>query len=378
LLSRINRAVAAQAASAPPRFRVSWQRLGVAAAAAALVVGFVAVFSYQRIGPVSERLSGQPAGTVQKDLLAAAPAGDELAGPAVLDEEKAVVKAPAVTPPPQKSVPTETRREAKEAPGGEPPAGGGLPGLAGAEAAKHATVPEITSEAAEEDAATPGGAGGPAAPGERRTLGVGAYGGASTPPAVAKAEAGAKVIITPPSLEKRIVGEPAEVEVSIQPQANVENAVVRIQPLSSLELVDERPIIYQGPLTADKPKQLSFGIIAHETGTQQCEVEVSSELPGVAASTTVSIPGFEPPPQHVTTQVFEDIPLDEAIRAVAREADLEVTVGEGLEHRLVTYDFSEGVPGEAALRVLAELGECQLCVEDGVYHICCPAEDDGQ
>jgi len=68
LLSRINRAVAAQAQPAQPRFRVSWQHLGAAAAAAALVVGFVAVFSYQRIGPVSERFSGQPAGTVQKPL----------------------------------------------------------------------------------------------------------------------------------------------------------------------------------------------------------------------------------------------------------------------------------------------------------------------
>ncbi|MCK4324375.1 MAG: DUF4974 domain-containing protein, partial [Armatimonadetes bacterium] len=124
--------------------------------------------------------------------------------------------------------------------------------------------------------------------------------------------------------------------------------------------------------------QLFFGIIASETGTQECLVEVSSELPGVAASTTVSIPDFELPPKHVTTQVFEDTPLDEAIRAVAREADVKVTVGEGLEQRLVTHDFSEGVPGEAALRILAELGGYQLDVADGTYRICCPAGDDGQ
>jgi len=143
---------------------------------------------------------------------------------------------------------------------------------------------------------------------------------------MANVEAGARVVITPPSLEKRIVGESVVVGVSIQPQASVESAVVRVQPLGGLELADDRPIIYQGPLAADEPKQLSFTIIASETGTQRCLVEVSSELPGVAASTTVSIPGFEPPPKHVTTQIFEDTPLDEAIWVVAREAGLEVGV----------------------------------------------------
>jgi len=66
LLSRINRAVAAQAQPARPRFRLSWQRLGAAAAAAALVVGFVAVFSYQRIGPVLEGVGWEQDRTVQK------------------------------------------------------------------------------------------------------------------------------------------------------------------------------------------------------------------------------------------------------------------------------------------------------------------------
>ncbi len=382
LLSRINRAVTAQAQPASPRFRVSWQHLGAAAAAAALVVGFVAIFSYQRIGPVSERLSGQPADIVQRSLERAVPDEEspaQLAGPAALDEEKAVVEAPAVAPQPQESVPTETRRETKEASGGEPPAGGGGPGLPGADAAKHAAVPEI--EASEEDAAAPGGASGMTGPaaGERVPLGGGPYGPSSAAPAVAKVEAGARVVITPPSLEKRIVGEPVEVGVSIQPQASVESAVVRVQPQGTLRLVDDRPIIYQGALPADEPKQLFFGIVASETGTQQCLVEVSSELPGVAASTTVAIPGFEAPPKHVTTQVFEDTPLDEAIRAVACEADMKVTVGEGLGQKLVTHDFSEGVPGEAALRILAELGGCQLdVVEDGTYRICCPAGDDGQ
>ncbi|MCK4323900.1 MAG: zf-HC2 domain-containing protein, partial [Armatimonadetes bacterium] len=254
LLSRINRAVAAQAQPVQPRFRVSWQHLGAAAAAAALVVGFVTVFSYQRIGPVSERLGGQVAGTVQRHLERATPAGEKLAGPAALDEEKAVVEALAVTAPPQKTVPTETGRDTKEASGGEQPAGGGEPGLTGADAAKYAAVPEI--EAWEEDAAAPGGAGEAAAlaAGGRRTLGGGPYGRSSTPLDMANVEAGARVVITPPSLEKRIVGEPVEVGVSIQPQASVESAVVRVQPQGSLRLVDERPIIYQGPLPADEPK----------------------------------------------------------------------------------------------------------------------------
>ncbi len=378
LLSRINRAVAAEAPSVQPRFRVSWQHLGAAAAAAALVVGFVAVFSYQRIGPVSERLSGQVSGTVQRSVERAVPDEESPAELPEAGEEKAAPAALPAAPTIAKRGPAGLHTGAKEAPGGGPPAGGGGPGMPGAGADKHAAVPK--TEGWEEDAAAPGGAGGMPGPGagERVTLGSGSYGGPSMPYAVASDEAGARVVITPPSLEKRIVGEPVEVGVSIQPQASVESAVVRVQPQGSLRLVDERPIIYQGPLTADKIKQLSFGIIASETGTQECLVEVSSELPGVAASTTVSIPDFELPPKHVTTQVFEDTPLDEAIRAVAREADVKVTVGEGLGQKLITHDFSEGVPGEAALRILAELGGCQLDVEDGTYRICCPAEDDGQ
>jgi len=378
LLSRIKQALAAEAPSAQPRFRISWQHLGAVAAAAALVVGFVAVFSYQRIGPISERLSGQPVGTVQKSLKAVAPdeeslaeltdAGEEKVGPAVLPAAPAIRKSGSDKP----------RIEMEETPKAEELTHSGGPGLAGAGAAKYAAVPEI--EASAEDAAAPGRAGGLAGlgAGERVTLGVGPYGESSTPLAGANVEAGARVIITPPPLTERIVGEPVQVQMTIQPQASVENAVVRVQPQGSLRLTEQRPIIYQGPLSADKPKQLSFGIIASETGTQQCQVEVSSELPGVAASTTVAIPGFEAPPKHVTTQVFEDTPLDEAIQAVAREADVKVTVGEGLGQKLVTYDFSEGVPGEAALRILAEIGGCQLEVDNGTYRICCPADDEGE
>ncbi len=57
---------------------------------------------------------------------------------------------------------------------------------------------------------------------------------------------------------------------------------------------------------------------------------------------------------------------------------MKVTVGEGLGQKLVTHDFSEGVPGEAALRILAELGGCELDVENGTYRICGPVEDDDQ
>jgi len=389
LLSRINRAVAGQAQPVRPRFRVSWQHLGAAAAAAALVVGFVAVFSYQRIGPVSERLSGQPAGTVQRSVEQAVP--DE-ESPAELAEAWDGKTAPVVSPAApivEKSVSGGLAARPKEAPGGEADA------VAGREQAEPPRTPLASGQTAvqgegepalakaqglEEEGTAPGiaGDGGALAAGGRMTLGVGPYGRSSTPPSAARAEAGARVVITPPSLSERIVGQPVQVGVTIQPQASVESAVVRIQPLGGLELADDRPIIYQGPLPADKPKQLSFGIIARETGTQQCQVEVSSELPGVAASTTVAIPGFEAPPKHITTQVFEDTPLDEAIRAVAREADVKVTVGDGLEQKPVTCDFSEEVPAEAALRILAELGGCQLEVDNGTYRICCPAGDDGQ
>jgi len=390
LLPSIKQALATEAPSAPPRFGVSWQHLGAVAAAAALVVGFVAVFSYQQhMGSVLESPGQQVAGTVPEVVPSPSDMEEKPARPATIEEERAVGEAPTVSLPSRKSVPIKTRRETKETSGREVdttadreqprPSSSSL--ASKPKAMQGEVEPAIAPpKTLREEQVVPDTAGGLAGPGagKRVPLGVGSYGRSSTPLAGANVEAGAKVVITPPSLEERIIGQPVDVRVSIQPQASVEKAVVRVQPQGSLRLAEQRPIIYQGPLSADEPKQLSFTIIASESGTQQCQVEVSSELPGVAASTTVAIPGFEAPPKHITTQVFEDTPLDQAIRAVAREADMEVSVGDGLSQKRVTYDFSEGVPGEAALRILAEIGGCQLEVDDGTYRIHCPADNEGE
>ena len=187
------------------------------------------------------------------------------------------------------------------------------------------------------------------------------------------------MIVTPPPLEQRTVGRPLEVQITIQPDADVAEAVVQVQPKGSLRLTEDKPIIYQGPLEAQESKHLAFGIIATASGAQELQVDLLSELPGVAASALVTIPDFQPPPKHLTTQVFRDTPLDEALQAVAQEAKVEVIASEGIGQELISADFSTGVPAEAALRILADIADCQLQVEDETYYISRDAVDaDGE
>ncbi len=182
-------------------------------------------------------------------------------------------------------------------------------------------------------------------------------------------------MIVPPPLEERLVGRRVEVNVGIQPDADVEQAQVRVQVEGSLRLAEGGPLIFQGPLKAQESKRLSFGIIATESGAQKLRVELSSELPGVRASVPETIPGFEFPPQHVTTQVFKDTLLEQAAQAVSREAKVKVVVDEAVGQEPVSADFSEGIRAEAALRILADSADCTLRVEGNNFRIYRPAPD---
>ncbi len=378
LLARINRAVDAQTTT--PRFRVSWQRLGTVAAAATLLLGFWAVLSYQRPGTVTQGIS--PAlrfehAARETDVADhAPPAGEE--EPAEL--EAAAAPAPEVireTPPPavvprrERPAPAVIREVQPEE---HPPA----PEPVHAEERRpeegtDGTALDITPPGGELDLGMAEKGRGPAGMTvERHTLTLST--GPAAPP-VAKAQAGARMVVTPPPLEERIVGETVQVQVAIQPEADVEEAQVRVETKGSLRLAEDKPVIYQGPLAMQDSKRLAFGIIAAETGAQELRVDLTSELPGVCASTPVTIPGFELPPQHLTTQVFHGTPLDQAIRAVAQEAKLKVSIGERVGQEAVSADFSAGVPGQAALRILAESADCSLRAEGDTCTVYRPAPD---
>ncbi len=378
LLARINRAVDAQTTT--PRFRVSWQRIGTVAAAATLLVGFWAVFSHQRPGTMTEGISPAlrfehavkeadvaeqaPSTTAEEPAEleeAAAPAPEvirEIAPPAAVRRDRNATRGvirevqPEEQPPSPKPVYVEERRHSESTNGAGldvPPRGGELD-LGMGEEGRDAAGMTV----------------------ERHMLTLGSEPAA---PPVAKAQAGARMVITPPPLEERIVGETVQVQMAIQPEADVEQAQVRVETKGSLRLAEDKPVIYQGPLSMQDSKRLAFGIIAAETGAQELRVDLTSELPGVCASTPVTIPGFELPPQHLTTQVFHGTPLDQAIRAVAQEAKLKVSIGERVGQEAVSADFSAGVPGQAALRILAESADCSLQAQGDTYTVYRPAPD---
>ncbi len=388
LLRRITQAVAAQ--PAPARVRVSWQRVGTVAAAATVLVGLWAVLFYQHPGSVTRRV--QPALRVERPAPEAveqvaplaeakeAPAEDRRAAdavrPASPPRDPAMLRAREATAdriharrrdtprtePLQPAVRADLGES--EAPSGPPP-----PGLAVPPAREQGPDEEMREGAAGQADLDVGGAF--TAPGTRKTMAPGGYAGQAAPP-----EAGAKVIIVPPPLAERVVGRPVDVSVAIQPDADVEQAQVQVETQGSLRLAGDTPSIYRGPLKAAESKRLTFGIIAVESGAQELRVELSSELPGVAASIPVSIPGFERPPEHLTTQVFDNTPLEQAAAAISREADVRVVVAEAVGQEPVSADFSEGIPAEAALRILADSADCTLGVEGDNFRIYRPAPDD--
>jgi len=379
LLARIQRAVAAETV---PRRRLSWQYLGATAAAAALVVGFVMIFSHHHIGPIRTDVGPPP------PVLEKAGGQVELAEPAAqlppTSREEKATTAPAAVKPDSASTEAEAGQRrpqpssisaASQPPApSTPEAGKALPavGSAGGDTGPGGPGAQSEREAIARGPGAPSPTGGVD---EHQPLGAGLY-GSSVTPAAARVGGGVKVVVTPAPLTERTVGQPVKVRVTLQPRVGVEHAVVRVDPKGELQLTSGA-IIYQGPLSADAPKELSFDVVATTPGTQQLQVHLSSELAAVSAALMVDIPGFEPPLEHVTTQVFEKMPLDQAICAVAEEAGLQVEVGEGLGEKLVTHDFSEGVPGEAALRILAEVGGAKLQRTDAVYRIYLPSGDDG-
>jgi len=391
LLARINRAVDAQTTT--PRFRVSWQRIGTVAAAATLLMGFWAVFSHQRPGTMTEGISPAlrfehavkeadvaeqaPSTTAEEPAEleeAAAPAPEvirEIAPPAAVRRDRNATRGvirevqPEEQPPSPEPVYAEDRR---------PEEGAAIPPM---------PHPGVTPPDTEGLDMTPPGGGLDLGMGEEGRDAAGmtverhmlTLGSEPAAPPVAKAQAGARMVITPPPLEERIVGETVQVQMAIQPEADVEQAQVRVETKGSLRLAEDKPVIYQGPLSMQDSKRLAFGIIAAETGAQELRVDLTSELPGVCASTPVTIPGFELPPQHLTTQVFHGTPLDQAIRAVAQEAKLKVSIGERVGQEAVSADFSAGVPGQAALRILAESADCSLQAQGDTYTVYRPAPD---
>ena len=97
-----------------------------------------------------------------------------------------------------------------------------------------------------------------------------------------------------------MVGQEVSIKVIIEPEIDVQQAMVTVKPAGQLRLSAPDGIVYHGELKGKVHNKITFGVIADEPGTQRLTIELSSEVPGISATVPVSIPGFQlpqtPPP----------------------------------------------------------------------------------
>ncbi len=304
---RISRAVRAER----PLFgyRISWQALGAAAAAACLLVGFWAIFSYQR----------SPVLTARREAIQTAVARAPEAEEAKLSESLAEARepSPAPSPPPvSKPVSAKTVSPTQPAPAPSlrtppqpepvppPPAPVEAEQLVGADA----PLGQAGKGAAIEPARAPAGeafalsrAAGVVGEAEDRSLAeeritLGPDGAAGL--RAKELTAGVKVTAIPSA--DRVVGQKLSIKVIIEPDIDVHQATVTVKPAGQLRLSAPDGIIYRGELKGKVHNKITFGVIADEPGTHRLTIELCSEVPGISATVPVSIPGFQlpqtPPP----------------------------------------------------------------------------------
>ena len=313
LPARISRAVRAER----PLFgyRISWQALGAAAAAACLLVGFWAVFSYQRSPVLTARREAS------QTAVPRAPEAEEAKLFGSLAE--ALEPSPALSPPPaSKPVSAKTVSPTLSPPQRPAPNSAPAPSLRTPPQPEPVTSPPAPVEAEQlvvagaplghaEEGAAPEPVRAPAGEAfalsrvageaedrslaeERITLGPDGAAG----PRAKELTAGVKVTAIPSA--DRVVGQKLSIKVIIEPDIDVHQAMVTVKPAGQLRLSAPDGIIYRGELKGKVHNNITFGVIADEPGTHRLTIELSSEVPGISATVPVSIPGFQlpqtPPP----------------------------------------------------------------------------------
>ncbi len=306
-----------QALPTPQRvfgYLISWQAVGAVAAAACLLVGFWAIFSWQQPANITARrhagrlVAPRPQPTEARREIVEAPEAEDL--PSALPQPEAKPAAPpavrhsqarsvhrGVHPLAAPSLKTNERVTGTT----PPPASPGEAEVEEAPKRASGETGDLTALSAGSPQPTgPAGYGGRVAfgPGESAT-------GAPSQDQVA----GVKVTVTP--APDRVVGREVHVKVVIEPERDVDQVAVQVKPEGTLQLSTADAVVYRGSLKAGQQNALNFRIIATETGTQRLTVELSSDTPGIAASVPVSIPDFRKP-QPATDSGPEGTEVDNA------------------------------------------------------------------
>ncbi len=180
-----------------------------------------------------------------------------------------------------------------------------------------------------------------------------------------------ELIFTPPA--ERPVGQPVVGELKIVSQAE---AIIAVRVLTQPGLyVTNAPagMLYQGPLRQGETLALPLRLFAWRAGTHRLRVQLSGDTPGVTGDLKIELANFvgtmgKNGATPVTLKFYEK-PARQAIRELAAAAGARVVLREDLEHRLVTLDFSAGVPFAAALRILCDVCGYHMEEREGVFYI---------
>ncbi len=173
--------------------------------------------------------------------------------------------------------------------------------------------------------------------------------------------------------DERVVGVTVVGELTIDSEAECE-ATIGAETRRGLRVVNApEGVIYRGPIRHGEVLKLPVKLLATTAGTQRLRVWMRTDVPVGEADLDIVIPGFTGRMTTVgQTQIslrFRETPAVQAVREMAAAAGARVVIETDLEGRLVTLDYSAGVPFAAALRILCESVGCQVQERDGVYHV---------
>jgi len=176
-----------------------------------------------------------------------------------------------------------------------------------------------------------------------------------------------EIKVDPPG--RRRVGEWGPLNIVLKAGGEVPHVTVQVLADAALQVKNDG-WVFAGPLSADRPRRLTTQIRAQQPGTHRLRVVLSSDTPIANTSVDVYLRGYEPTPgAGQTHRQFRSATLSEAVRAVAADCGLKAEVDPGLAQRRVSADFSRGVSGVQALRLLAQMAGGRLESSDGGYRL---------
>lgn len=180
-----------------------------------------------------------------------------------------------------------------------------------------------------------------------------------------------ELIFTPPA--ERPVGQPVVGELKIVSQAE---AIIAVRVLAQPGIyVTNAPsgLLYEGPMRRGATLALPLRLFAWRAGTHRLRVQLAGDAPGITGDLKIELAHFvgtlgKNGATPVTLKFYEK-PARQAIRELAAAAEARVVLHEALAHRLVTLDFSAGVPFVAALRILCDICGYHMEEREGVFYI---------